>query len=134
MKLRRDRTRNGCYTVEVYTKGILRVSGKRRVDLNLRIIRDGSKDDREFLLYISLMKNVKTYLSKKYANHSKVRQNKSICNVKLYMLATMIRIKVFLVSSYFWRSWHSPISEWQWWRWELQGHHFYSGEQKSHGI
>lgn len=104
MKLRRDRTRNGCYSVEVYTKGILRVSGKRRVDLNLRIIRHGSEDDREFLLYSSLLKNVKMYLSKKYANHSKVRQNKSNCNVKLYVVATMIRIKIkifFIVSSHF---------------------------------
>ena len=96
MKLRRDRTRNGCYTVEVYTKGILRVSGKRRVDLNLRIIRDGSKDDREFVLYSSLLKNVKTYLSKKYANHSKVKQNKSICKVKLYNFSNHDKNKIFI--------------------------------------
>ena len=72
MKMRKDKNRHWSYHAEVFTKGILRVSGKRRVDLNIRIVKDGVKDDREFLVYNSIFHQIKQYLSTKYANHSKV--------------------------------------------------------------
>ena len=71
MRMKRDKTKPGCYEAEVFTKGILRVSGKRRVDLNLRVFRAG-QEDREFLVYANSIKSIKRYLSKKYAHHAKV--------------------------------------------------------------
>ena len=69
--MKRDKTRPGCYEAEVFTKGILRVSGKRRVDLNIRVFSAG-QEDREFLVYANSIKSIKKYLSKKYAHHAKV--------------------------------------------------------------
>ena len=71
MRMKRDKTRPDCYEAEVFTKGILRVSGKRRVDLNIRVFTAG-QEDREFLVYANSIKNIKRYLSKKYAHHAKV--------------------------------------------------------------
>ena len=73
MKMRKDKNRPNCYNVEVFTKGILRVTGKRRVDLIIRIIKYGGSDDKEFLLYQSVLNKVRGFLSQKYANFTKVK-------------------------------------------------------------
>ena len=62
---------DSCFYNNRLIKGILRVSGKRRVDLYIRVFRPG-QEDREFLVYANSIKNFKKYLSKKYANHAKV--------------------------------------------------------------
>ena len=69
--MKKDKTRPGCYEAEVFTKGILRVSGKRRVDLNIRVFR-ATQEDKEYLVYENTIKNIKRYLSKRYAHHTKV--------------------------------------------------------------
>ena len=61
-------------------RGILRVSGKRKVDLQLRIISDETAaSDKEYLLFNNLIIEVKKFLSKKYSSHSKVLKN-SLCS------------------------------------------------------
>ena len=69
MRMRRGKTGPGHYEVEVFTKGILRVSGKRRVDLHVRIVR--ATLDKEIIIYNSLLRNIRSYLSKKYVSPSK---------------------------------------------------------------
>ena len=56
--------------VQVLTRGILRVSGRRRVDLTIRLAADRTAD-RELSLYRSLLADIKQFLSEKYVNHSK---------------------------------------------------------------
>ena len=71
MRMRRGKTGAGHFEVEVFTKGILRVSGKRRVDLHVRILREG-EEDREVIIYNSLLRNIRHYLAQKYVSQSKV--------------------------------------------------------------
>ena len=56
--------------VQVLTRGILRVSGRRRVDLTIRLAADRTAD-RELLLYHTLLADIKQFLSERYVNHSK---------------------------------------------------------------
>ena len=58
-----------CYDVEVHTQGILRVSGKRWVDL---LVREEKEEvvDREIMLYRTVLEDVKKYLAEKYPNKS----------------------------------------------------------------
>ena len=56
MRMRRGKSGPGHYEVEVFTKGILRVSGKRRVDLHVRVVKD--IPDREILIYNNLLRKV----------------------------------------------------------------------------
>ena len=72
MRMRRGKTGAGHYEVEVFTKGILRVSGRRRVDLHVRIVRDGQSLDKEIVIYNTLLRHVRSYLAKKYVSQSKV--------------------------------------------------------------
>ena len=73
MRLRRGKAGPGHYEVEVFTKGILRVSGKRRVDLRVRIVREaGGAKDREVIIYNSLLRNMRNYLAQKYVSQAKV--------------------------------------------------------------
>ena len=72
MRMRRGKTGVGHYEVEVFTKGILRVSGKRRVDLHVRIVREGDRPDREIIIYNSLLRNIRNYLAQKYVSQAKV--------------------------------------------------------------
>ena len=71
MRLRKGKAGLGHYEVEVFTKGILRVSGKRRVDLQVRIVREGATD-REVIIYNSLLRNIRNYLAQKYVSQAKV--------------------------------------------------------------
>ena len=71
MRMRRGKTGAGHFEVEVFTKGILRVSGKRRVDLHVRILREG-EEDREVIIYNSLLRNIRHYLAQKYISQAKV--------------------------------------------------------------
>ena len=71
MRMRRGKAGAGHYEVEVFTKGILRVSGKRRVDLHVRIVREGDMD-REVIIYNSLLRNIRNYLAQKYISQAKV--------------------------------------------------------------
>ena len=71
MRLRKGKAGGGHYEVEVFTKGILRVSGKRRVDLQVRIVREGATD-REVIIYNSLLRNIRNYLAQKYVSQAKV--------------------------------------------------------------
>ena len=71
MRLRKGKAGVGHYEVEVFTKGILRVSGKRRVDLQVRIVREGATD-REVIIYNSLLRNIRNYLAQKYVSQAKV--------------------------------------------------------------
>ena len=71
MRMRRGKAGAGQYEVEVFTKGILRVSGRRRVDLHVRIVREGASD-REVIIYNSLIRNIRNYLAQKYVSQAKV--------------------------------------------------------------
>ena len=68
------------YDVEVWTKGILRVSGKRRVDMTVRVVKDGV-EDREFEIYKTLVEDIKTYLSEKYLTKSKFQPIPDCINI-----------------------------------------------------
>ena len=71
MRMRRGKAGAGHYEVEVFTKGILRVSGRRRVDLHVRIVQEGTSD-REVIIYNSLIRNIRNYLAQKYVSQAKV--------------------------------------------------------------
>ena len=58
------------YDVEVWTKGILRVSGRRRVDMTVRVMKDGMEDS-ESLVYKTIVQDMKKYLAEKYFLKSK---------------------------------------------------------------
>jgi hypothetical protein len=58
------------YDVEVHTKGILRVSGRRWEDLLVRAKKEGVVE-REAMVYRTVLEDVKKYLAKKYLNKSK---------------------------------------------------------------
>ena len=61
-----------CYDVEVHTKGILRVSGRRWVDLLVRVeLEQEGEVDREINIYRTVVEDMKKYFSEKYMNRSK---------------------------------------------------------------
>ena len=86
-----------CYNVEVHTKGILRVSGRRWVDLLVRVGLDlEGEGDREINIYTTVVEDMKTYLLEKYLNKSKflpisryVEITGSIHQEKFFILETM---------------------------------------------
>jgi hypothetical protein len=53
------------YDVEVWTKEILKVSGRRRVDLTVRVMKDGV-EDKELQIYKTIVEDIKIYLEEKY--------------------------------------------------------------------
>ena len=58
------------YELEVWTKGILRDSGKRRIDIIARIVEDESKDQ-ECEVYKTLLEDIKLYLYERHSSNSK---------------------------------------------------------------
>ena len=53
------------FDVEVWTKEILKVSSKRRVNLIVRMVKDGV-EDKEWEIYKTIVEDIKTYLKEKY--------------------------------------------------------------------
>ena len=99
MKMRRDKNRANCYNAEVFTKGILRVTGKRRVDLIIRIIKYGGGEDKEFLLYQSVLKRVRSFLSQKYANFTKVKLLQKVqCQRRIKQVIIHFQMQLWVLS------------------------------------
>ena len=52
------------YDVEVWTRGIRRMSGQRKVDVTVRVMKDGM-EDRESLVYRTIVQDMKKYLAER---------------------------------------------------------------------
>ena len=92
MRMRRGKSGPGHYEVEVFTKGILRVSGKRRVDLHIRIVKDRLTPDREIIIYNTLLTHMRSYLAKKYVSQSKFLPLADSLDVTKFMRAEELPI------------------------------------------
>ena len=64
------------YDVEVHTQGILRVSGRRWVDLSVRVEKEGVVD-REILIYRTVVEDARKYL--KISEQDKVSSHSWSC-------------------------------------------------------
>ena len=70
LKVKRPSRNETSFELEVWTKGILRVSGRRRIDLIARIVEEGDVD-RENEVYRTLLEDIRKYLSEKHSINSK---------------------------------------------------------------
>ena len=70
MRMRKSPKGGPNHELEVWTKGVLRASGKRRVDMIVRFVEDGSKD-KESEVYRTVLKDIREYLPERNSSNTK---------------------------------------------------------------